>query len=470
MHRASALYIAALVLAPRLAAAATWSEEAVLTPPTAGLPLFATSVDLGTSILVTESLNGTLQVYTRSEGTWSGPDPLTFPIDELSDGFARSDDDLITLLEIGENGSDLFTSFKSGGAWSPPAMSVYLGGVAEGESHSLFAAADTRLYVTTKYYTDTCEYAPALRAFRREDNLWIADGEVHLATCPAGPRQVTAVAADGDRVAFILSPSGAGADTSEPAAYVYRKGGDTGWFEEGSFTVDDALVASDYTALALDGDWIALGAAAVADGHGVVDLYEFGGEAWALAQRLVGPEEFSFAGKALALDGGLLATKATRAGERVVELYSDNGEWLLEATIKGEALALDLKGPRVAVSVSSPRAIHIFKRDGELPDGVCVDDGDCAGRCLDGVCVPPGEADDDQGCGCRSDGGPASLGALALLALALTGKRRRRWRCREARPTERRRSAGASSLSTRRGRSWTTTSSARDHHTQAPSL
>ncbi|MCA9660457.1 MAG: hypothetical protein KC486_19085, partial [Myxococcales bacterium] len=234
---------------------------------------------------------------------------------------------------------------------------------------------------------------------------------------------------DGDRVAFTLGPSEGGAGGPEPAALVYRAGASSSWFEEGTFAADDPA-GSSYTALALAGDWLALASAAAADGRGVVDLYAFDGATWSLRQQLTGAQTQTFTGEALALDSNLLAATAIRDGQPVVELYRNDGEWRHEQTVALAAASLDLKGPRLAVGVASPQALHVYGRGGDLPTGVCVDDSDCSGSCVDGVCAPPdttdeGDPEDADGCGCRSDAAPSPIASLLLLALVIAGSRRR---------------------------------------------
>ncbi len=136
------------------------------------------------------------------------------------------------------------------------------------------------------------------------------------------------------------------------AAYVYRYAdAEAIWIEEARLAATDGNSIDGFgSAVAVSGDWIAVGAPSEDGGRvdsGACYLYRFDADRaeWVEDARLVAPEPEAsgYFGSSVSLDGGLLAvgarepTVATNPGEAHVFRYdTDSGTWSLEATLTSD--------------------------------------------------------------------------------------------------------------------------------------
>jgi hypothetical protein len=142
------------------------------------------------------------------------------------------------------------------------------------------------------------------------------------------------------------------------------------------FPVAPAVSAQRGFAVALDGDWLAVGAPLEEEGNvknaGAVYLFHFEDGLWIQRARLVSehPTEKGRFGHSVALSGETLAVGA--AGEEAVHVFDfepEEGLWLWQQRLAeegarqfGQAVALD--GEWLAIS-GAPGAVHLFRRAGD---------------------------------------------------------------------------------------------------------
>jgi hypothetical protein len=151
------------------------------------------------------------------------------------------------------------------------------------------------------------------------------EGEALVSDPAAGDHVGTAVALSGDRLAV-----GAPADGVGGAVYVYRRAG-TGWRQEARLTSRSPLLSNGFgSALAMDGDTLAVGSPRDHEGPqvsppvesagGLVYLYHRDGITWSL-EVILDPSDGrggSF-GAALSLSGGALAVGAPTSTARGID-------------------------------------------------------------------------------------------------------------------------------------------------------
>lgn len=218
------------------------------------------------------------------------------------------------------------------------------------------------------HYNGRMSDSGAAYTYRRGDQGWQLDGVLKLDYPGLGDAFGSAIAISGDTIVvgapFRDSVSSQGALSDMGAAYVFEHSGG-GWSQTAELVSADARNNDLFgSAVAIDGDTIAIGAYQRELGTGAVYLYQRSGGSWQLQNLLAAPESEAGAqfGWAIALDDAWLAVSANRkdvnANNGVLEdagalyLYQRSGaSWNFQSQVQasdpeahaqfGQAVALD---------------------------------------------------------------------------------------------------------------------------------
>lgn len=192
------------------------------------------------------------------------------------------------------------------------------------------------------------------------------------------------VSASGDSVLVGMPYEFVGITLTPGAAYVQRHNG-TGWSQEAKLVASDG-VNFDYfgEAVALSGDWAAVGAPDHQSGRGAVYLFQRNGASWNQIAKLQAADPLQNArfGAALSFDGITLAVSApgVTGGRGAVYLFTaESGSWVQAHRIQpsdvaandrfGQAVAVDgnalvVGAPGKTVTVNGQGVTYAFERNG----------------------------------------------------------------------------------------------------------
>lgn len=251
---------------------------------------------------------GAVFVYARTAGVWSEQAVLTEPTAALADNdhFGKSvalygDTAVVGAIGVGSKTGAAYVYSRTGTTWTNVATLTASDGVAGDQFGSAVALSGNAILVTadTKSVAGNTDAGEAY-VFRGGGSSWSQEASL-LAPSPATNDYFGEAAALSGDTALIGAPDQAG---NTGAAYVFTRSGTT-WSTPTALVPTDAVPNSLFgTAVALDGDTALVGALGATVGSQTGAAYAFvgSGPSWTQQQEIAEPASHSF-GAALALDG-----------------------------------------------------------------------------------------------------------------------------------------------------------------------
>ncbi|MCP3915166.1 MAG: hypothetical protein GY711_06395 [bacterium] len=244
---------------------------------------------------------------------------------------------------------------------------------------SALAASDFRILVGAPFDSHAAWRGGAAYVFERVGPLWLP--AVRLVASDAGPDDqfghAVALSADGT-TAFVAAWLAAGSVPTTGAVYVFERGA-VGWHEtQKLFAAAGAPNDGFGTALAVDGDRLAVGAAYTDRGaflSGSVYVFERSA-AWCESAELVpqDPEFLAEFGAAVALRGDRIAAGAPRVADTGAAYVFERsaGSWSQTARLEAQSpslfarfgAAVDLEGDMLAIGAPGAERVAVWNARG----------------------------------------------------------------------------------------------------------
>lgn len=227
--------------------------------------------------------------------------------------------------------------------------------------------------------------------YQRTGDTWCFIQELFTGTPLAEDRFGTAVAMDGDTIVVGIPRLDVAGDELAGAFECFQRTGSVSepWVSSGVIAGDPTDFGSEArfgSAVAVDGNYLAVGAPYARGENGLVHIYEFSGSSWSFFQELEPPvgilEEVRF-GSAIALSGDSLLIGAPQADDNDGRAYMytfDGTTWSLQQTFTplggenesqfGASVALDEnygligapRSPSPTEDISETGAVFMVKR------------------------------------------------------------------------------------------------------------